>query len=227
MKRSDTAKFKKPVKGAGSKIAKCEECGSKEALASWDNPYTGNEKQLCESCLEKEKERFKKNIGLDSKTKGGHITEYKGFDIIEDRTPQKTINRILSIGHGVSEGGEIKVKYNYYAEGKGSYKGKHLVDNNLESLKSQIDKFDTRMSNYDSKTKDEKLKKGDLVRFRRVVDPGDDKVRMRLLENPDGGRVLVESLIWDELNPTRVLPTSELIKDSKTKDGKEKNGVTH
>lgn len=70
----------------------------------------------------------------------------------------------------------------------------------------------------DSKTKDEELKKGDLVRFRRVVDPNDDKIVMRLLENPDGGRVLVESLIWDELNPTRVLPTSELIKDSETKD---------
>jgi ribosomal protein S27AE len=69
-----------------------------------------------------------------------------------------------------------------------------------------------------SKTNDAELKKGDLVRFRRVVDPNDDKIVMRLLENPDGGRVLVESLIWDELNPTRVLPTSELIKDSETKD---------
>ena len=70
----------------------------------------------------------------------------------------------------------------------------------------------------DSKTKDEELKKGDLVRLRRVVDPDDDKIVMRLLENPDGGRVLVESLIWDALNPTRVLPTSELIKVSKTED---------
>ena len=66
--------------------------------------------------------------------------------------------------------------------------------------------------------KDEELKKGDRVRFRRVVDPGDDKIVMVLLEDPDGGRVLVESLIWDSLNPTRVLPTSELIKVSKTKD---------
>ena len=70
----------------------------------------------------------------------------------------------------------------------------------------------------DSKTKDEELKKGDRVKFRRVVDPDDDKIVMVLLEDPDGGRVLVESLIWDSLNPTRVLPTSELIKDSKTKD---------
>lgn len=67
-------------------------------------------------------------------------------------------------------------------------------------------------------TKDEELKKGDRVRFRRVVDPGDDKIVMELIEDPDGGRVLVQSLIWDELNPTRVLPTSELIKDSETKD---------
>lgn len=66
-------------------------------------------------------------------------------------------------------------------------------------------------------TSDEELKKGDRVRFRRVVDPDDDKIVMILLEDPNGGRVLVESLIWDSLNPTRVLPTSELIKDSKTK----------
>jgi len=65
--------------------------------------------------------------------------------------------------------------------------------------------------------KDEELKKGDRVRFRRVVDQGDDKIVMVLLEDPDGGRVLVESLIWESLNPTRVLPTSELIKVCKTK----------
>jgi len=74
------------------------------------------------------------------------------------------------------------------------------------------------MKRGDTATKDEELKKGDRVRFRRVVDPGDDKIVMVLLEDPDGGRVLVESLIWESLNPTRVVPTSELIKDSKTKD---------
>jgi hypothetical protein len=73
------------------------------------------------------------------------------------------------------------------------------------------------------KPADEELKKGDKVRFRRVVDPGDDKIVMVLLEDPDGGRVLVESLIWDELNPTRVLPTSELIKFSQTKDEMKKD----
>jgi len=35
------------------------------------------------------------------------------------------------------------------------------------------------------------MKKGDLVKFRDEVDPGDTKVRMILLEDPDGGRVLV------------------------------------
>ena len=66
--------------------------------------------------------------------------------------------------------------------------------------------------------KDEEFKKGDRVIFRRVVDQGDDKIVMVLLEDPDGGRVLVESLIWDTLNPTRVLPISELIKVSEKKD---------
>ncbi len=71
---------------------------------------------------------------------------------------------------------------------------------------------------FNKPAKDEELKKGDRVRFRRVVDPGDDKILMVLLEDPDGGRVLVESLIWDKLNPTRVLPISELIKVTETKD---------
>lgn len=35
------------------------------------------------------------------------------------------------------------------------------------------------------------MKKGDVVKFRNEVDPGDTKVRMILLEDPDGGRVLV------------------------------------
>lgn len=35
------------------------------------------------------------------------------------------------------------------------------------------------------------MKKGDVVKFRNEVDPGDIKVRMILLEDPDGGRVLV------------------------------------
>lgn len=35
------------------------------------------------------------------------------------------------------------------------------------------------------------MKKGDIVKFRNEVDPDDTKVRMILLEDPDGGRVLV------------------------------------
>lgn len=38
------------------------------------------------------------------------------------------------------------------------------------------------------------MKKGDIVKFREEVDPGDIKVRMVLLEDPDGGRVLVGDL---------------------------------
>ncbi|ACD94026.1 hypothetical protein [Trichlorobacter lovleyi] len=38
------------------------------------------------------------------------------------------------------------------------------------------------------------MKKGDIVKFREEADPGDTKVRMLLLEDPDGGRVLVGDL---------------------------------
>jgi len=58
-------------------------------------------------------------------TKDSLITEYKGFDIFEDKTTPPNI---------------------YYAEGKRSYKGKHLTDSNLENLKGQIDKFNIRIS---------------------------------------------------------------------------------
>ena len=56
------------------------------------------------------------------------------------------------------------------------------------------------------------MKKGDIVKFKEAVDPGDEKVRMRLLEDPDGGRVLVESLVGMEINPTYVYPVSDLVK---------------
>ena len=39
------------------------------------------------------------------------------------------------------------------------------------------------------------MKKGDIVKFRKAVDPGDERLRMILLEDPDGGRVLVESVV--------------------------------
>lgn len=46
------------------------------------------------------------------------------------------------------------------------------------------------------------MKKGDIVKFKTVVETGDENVRMRLLEDPDGGRVLVESLQGMSINPT-------------------------
>lgn len=55
------------------------------------------------------------------------------------------------------------------------------------------------------------MKKGDIVKFKEAVDPGDDKVRMRLLEDPDGGRVLVEALMGMSINPTYVYPINDLV----------------
>jgi len=46
------------------------------------------------------------------------------------------------------------------------------------------------------------MKKGDVVKFRNVVDAGDESLRMILLENPDGGRVLVESIVDMKIRPT-------------------------
>lgn len=46
------------------------------------------------------------------------------------------------------------------------------------------------------------MKKGDIVKFRTVVDPGDEDLRMVLLEDPDGDRVLVESLVDMSIRPT-------------------------
>lgn len=46
------------------------------------------------------------------------------------------------------------------------------------------------------------MKKGDVVKFRNAVDPGDEDLRMILLEDPDGGRVLVESIVDMKIRPT-------------------------
>lgn len=46
------------------------------------------------------------------------------------------------------------------------------------------------------------MKKGDIVKFRKAVDPGDEDLRMILLEDPDGGRVLVESIVDMNIRPT-------------------------
>ena len=46
------------------------------------------------------------------------------------------------------------------------------------------------------------MKKGDIVKFRKAVDPGDEDLRMILLEDPDGGRVLVECIVDMKIRPT-------------------------
>lgn len=46
------------------------------------------------------------------------------------------------------------------------------------------------------------MKKGNIIKIRTVVDPGDEDLRMILLENPDGGRVLVESIVDMSIRPT-------------------------
>jgi hypothetical protein len=46
------------------------------------------------------------------------------------------------------------------------------------------------------------MKKGDIVKFRQVVDAGDEDLRMVLLEDPDGGRVLVECIVDMKIRPT-------------------------
>lgn len=46
------------------------------------------------------------------------------------------------------------------------------------------------------------MKKGDIVKFRKAVDPCDEDLRMILLEDPDGGRVLVESVVDMKIRPT-------------------------
>lgn len=46
------------------------------------------------------------------------------------------------------------------------------------------------------------MKKGDIVKFKKVVDEGDEDLRMVLLEDPDGGRVLVAAIVDMNLKPT-------------------------
>lgn len=46
------------------------------------------------------------------------------------------------------------------------------------------------------------MKKYDVVKFKTVVDAGDENVRMTILENPDGGRVLVEVICDMTIRPT-------------------------
>lgn len=59
------------------------------------------------------------------------------------------------------------------------------------------------------------MKKGDIVKFSEEVDPGDTKVRMLLLEDPDGGRVLVGDLciVEDSGVKQAVTATSRYLED--------------
>lgn len=61
------------------------------------------------------------------------------------------------------------------------------------------------------------MKRGDIVKFKKVVDPGDDRIRMRLLEDPDGGRVLVESLVGMTINPTSIYQVDDLVESKNDK----------
>jgi hypothetical protein len=46
------------------------------------------------------------------------------------------------------------------------------------------------------------MKRGDIVKFKEVIDAGDSELRMVVLEDEDGGRVLIEALVGMRLNPT-------------------------
>lgn len=46
------------------------------------------------------------------------------------------------------------------------------------------------------------MKAGNIVKFKNIIDAGDDDIRMVILEVPDRGRVLVEALAGMKLNPT-------------------------
>ena len=61
------------------------------------------------------------------------------------------------------------------------------------------------------------MKRGDIVKFKKVVEPGDDRIRMRLLEDPDGGRVLVESLVEMTINPTSIYQVDDLVESENDK----------
>jgi hypothetical protein len=55
------------------------------------------------------------------------------------------------------------------------------------------------------------MKKGDIVRFKEIKDVGDDILRMELLEDPDGGRVLVRGLVNMKIQPTHVHSMDDLV----------------
>jgi hypothetical protein len=54
------------------------------------------------------------------------------------------------------------------------------------------------------------MKKGDVVKFKNIVDAGDENVRMVLLEDSGGGRVLVEIICDMNIKPTYRYKVEEL-----------------
>lgn len=62
------------------------------------------------------------------------------------------------------------------------------------------------------------MKAGDIVKFRKIVDKGDETVRMRV-DWVDGGRVHVTALMGMEINPAYIYPESDLdvVEDSELK----------
>lgn len=54
------------------------------------------------------------------------------------------------------------------------------------------------------------MKKGSVLKFKRPVDADEGHIRMILLEDPDGGRVLVRDLLDMPLPPTHVYPVDSL-----------------
>lgn len=53
------------------------------------------------------------------------------------------------------------------------------------------------------------MKSGDIVKFKTVVDKGDETIRM-VVNWVDGGRVHVTALVDMEIKPTYIYPESEL-----------------
>ena len=46
------------------------------------------------------------------------------------------------------------------------------------------------------------MKAGNIVKFKKIIDSGDEDIRMVILEDADRGRVLVGALVGMKLNPT-------------------------
>lgn len=46
------------------------------------------------------------------------------------------------------------------------------------------------------------MKAGNIVKFKKIIDAGDEDIRMVVLEDADRERVLVEALVGMNFNPT-------------------------